>query len=67
MSVNTPPSGVDNHRGLRRSVLSWDWLLGLFLIGAIFLAYAQTRHAGFIWDDGIVEFCRIRASSVRSD
>jgi tetratricopeptide (TPR) repeat protein len=51
MSVNTPRSGVDNRRGLRRSFLSRDWLLGLFLIGAIFLAYAQTRHAGFIWDD----------------
>jgi tetratricopeptide (TPR) repeat protein len=51
MSVNTPPSGVDNHRGFRRSLWSRDWLLGLFLIGAIFLAYAQTRHAGFIWDD----------------
>jgi tetratricopeptide (TPR) repeat protein len=51
MSVNTPRSGVDNRRGLRRSFLSRDWLLGLCLIGIILIAYAQTWHAGFIWDD----------------
>jgi tetratricopeptide (TPR) repeat protein len=32
---------------------SWrhDWLLGLFLVAAIVLAYQPVWHAGFIWDD----------------
>src|SRR6266496_348682 len=51
MFANTAFSKSGNLRETRRSLLSRDWLLGLFLIGAIFLAYAQTRHAGFIWDD----------------
>jgi tetratricopeptide (TPR) repeat protein len=28
-----------------------EWLLGLFLVVATVLAYQQTWHAGFIWDD----------------
>jgi len=51
MFANTAFSKSGNLRETRRSLLSRDWLLGLFLIGAIFLAYAETRHAGFIWDD----------------
>src|SRR6266700_1678996 len=51
MFANTAFSKSGNLRETRRSLLSRDWLLGFCLIGAIFLAYAQTRHAGFIWDD----------------
>src|SRR5881409_3655228 len=51
MSVNTPPAGVDNRREFRRSLVRWDWLLGLFLVGIVLLAYSQTRYAGFVWDD----------------
>jgi len=51
MSGNTPPAGVDNQRGFRRSLVSWDWLPGFCLIGIVLIAYAQTWHAGFIWDD----------------
>ena len=28
-----------------------DWMAGLFLVAALFLAYLPVWHAGFIWDD----------------
>src|SRR6266487_680318 len=51
MFANTAFSQSGNLRETRRSLLSWDWLLGLCLIGIILIAYGQTWHAGFIWDD----------------
>ncbi len=51
MFANTAFSKSGNLRETRRSLLSWDWLLGLCLIGIILIAYGQTWHAGFIWDD----------------
>src|SRR6266700_6961138 len=51
MFANTAFSKSGNLRETRRSLLSRDWLLGFCLIGITLLAYAQTRHAGFIWDD----------------
>src|SRR5437773_7152010 len=51
MFANTAFSKSGNLRETRRSLLSWDWLLGFCLIGIILIAYGQTWHAGFIWDD----------------
>ncbi len=51
MFANTAFSKAGNLRETRRSLLSWDWLLGFCLIGIVLIAYGQTGHAGFIWDD----------------
>src|SRR6266487_1942868 len=51
MFANTAFSKSGNLRETRRSLLSRDWLLGFCLIGIILIAYGQTWHAGFIWDD----------------
>jgi tetratricopeptide (TPR) repeat protein len=51
MFANTAFSKASNLRETRRSLVSWDWLLGFCLIGIILIAYGQTWHAGFIWDD----------------
>jgi Flp pilus assembly protein TadD len=51
MSANTPSPGAVNLRGSRRSFWERDWLFGLCLVGAVFIAYVRVRHAGFIWDD----------------
>ena len=29
----------------------FDWLLGILLVVAIFIAYMPVWHGGFIWDD----------------
>src|SRR6266699_3289378 len=51
MFANTAFSKSGNLRETRRSLLSCDWLLGFCLIGIVLIAYGQTGHAGFIWDD----------------
>src|SRR6266705_779318 len=51
MFANTAFSKSGNLRETRRSLLSRDWLLGFCLIGITLIAYGQTWHAGFIWDD----------------
>src|SRR5436190_2999596 len=51
MFANTAFSKSGNPRETRRSLLSRDWLLGFCLIGITLIAYGQTWHAGFIWDD----------------
>ena len=37
--------------GLFQSSRVPGWLWGLFLVGAVIIAYQPVWHAGFIWDD----------------
>jgi len=51
MSRNATPLRTSEQEQPRSPFWERDWLLGLFLIAFVLIAYARVWQAGFIWDD----------------
>ncbi len=49
--MTAPPPAQLRNRGWLRDLWERDWVKGLWLAAAVFVAYLPAWHGGFIWDD----------------